>query len=264
MKLPLYQVDSFTQVLFKGNPAAVVLLEDWLPEVSMQAIAAENNLAETAFIKPLSSKQYAIRYFTPVCEVPLCGHATLASGFVLFKENSQSTQVTFITNKQEQLTIKKKENGLLVMSFPKKMPLIIDKIPQLLLDSLSIKPQIVLQNEQAYFARYDSEQAIYKLMVNSDLLKQLAPYSLVVTAPSKEYDFVLRYFAPTHGLAEDPVTGSIQTGLTPYWAQQLQKKQLCSYQASSRGGVIFTEELIDHVLIAGHAKLYAQATIELE
>lgn len=263
MKLPLYQVDSFTQVLFKGNPAAVVLLEDWLSETTMQAIATENNLAETAFLKPLSKELYAIRYFSPICEVPLCGHATLASSFVLFNENQQLTKITFITAKQEQLNVKKKQNALLEMSFPKKPAMTLDTLPNELLASLSIKPHSVLQNEQAYFALYESEQAIYDLKVNTELLKKLAPYSLVVTAKGTEYDFILRYFAPAHGLAEDPVTGSIHTGLTPYWAEQLHKKQLRSYQASARGGVIFTEELVDKVLIAGHAKLYAKAIIEL-
>lgn len=264
MKLPLYQIDSFTNTLFKGNPAGVVILQDWLPVDTMQAIAMENNLSETAFIKPIADKQFTIRYFTPTCEIPLCGHATLACGFIIFKEHPQLSCVTFITKQQEQLVINKKTDGLLEMNFPKKTPIVVDEhIPTTLLESLSIKPQNILINEQAYFAIYAYEQDIYDLKVNSQLLTQLAPHSLAVSALSKDYDFILRYFAPTHGILEDPVTGSIQTGLTPYWANQLNKRQLCSYQASQRGGIIYSEELEDRVSIAGHAVIYAQATIEL-
>lgn len=264
MILPLYQIDSFTNTLFRGNPAAVVILEDWLTTDTMQAIAMENNLSETAFVKPLTDSQFAIRYFTPACEVPLCGHATLASGFIIFKMHPHIKQMTFITEEQERLEVNQRANGLLEMNFPKKLFTVVDNhIPTILLESLSIKPQSILINDQAYCAIYINEQDIYDLTVNSQLLSQLAPHSLVVSAPSKDYDYILRYFAPTHGIAEDPVTGSIQTGLTPYWASQLTKKQLRSYQASQRGGIIYTEEFEDRVSIAGHAVLFAQANIDL-
>lgn len=261
-KLPMFQVDAFTDTLYQGNPAAVVLLEDdWLPEWQMQKIAFENNLSETAFIKLLSEEgHFGIRWFTPVLEVPLCGHATLASAYVLFSIHKNLNQITLDTMQVGQLTVVRGDDGRFVMDFPNRMPKeIIDPIPEALLKGLNFVPQKVLRNDQAYFVIYDDEQTVRKIEPDLHELTKLTPYCLAVTAHSStpEYDFVSRFFAPDHGVAEDPVTGSAHAGLAPYWAEVLGKDKLSAYQASARGGKLFCEVKAERVLIAGNAVLFS-------
>lgn len=261
-KLPMFQVDAFTDTLYQGNPAAVVLLEeDWLPEWQMQKIAFENNLSETAFIKSLEDEgHFCIRWFTPTVEVPLCGHATLASAFVLFSIHKNLNKITFDTMQVGPLWVVKGDEGRFVMDFPNRMPKeIIDPIPDALLAGLSFAPQKVLRNVQAYFVIYDDERKVRELSYSPEHLIKLDPISVVVTAKSSqpEYDFVSRYIATNHGVGEDPVTGSAHAGLAPYWAEVLGKNKLSAYQASARGGKLFCEVKAERVLIEGNAVLFS-------
>lgn len=261
-KFPMFHVDAFTDTLYKGNPAAVVLLEDeWLPEWQMQKIAFENNLSETAFVKSLDDEgHFGIRWFTPTVEVPLCGHATLASAFVLFSIHKDLNQIIFDTMQVGQLIVVRGDDGCFVMDFPNRMPKeTIDTIPEALLKGLNFAPQKVLRNEQAYFVIYDDEQKVRESDPDLKQLIKLIPYCVIVTAPSNyaDYDFVSRFFAPDHGIAEDPVTGSAHAGLAPYWAEVLGKSKLSAYQASARGGKLFCEVKTERVFIAGNAVLFS-------
>lgn len=265
-KFPMFHVDAFTDTLFQGNPAAVVLLQhEWLPEWQMQKIAFENNLSETAFVKQLEEKgHYMIRWFTPVNEVPLCGHATLASSFVLLNANQNLTRITFDTLQVGRLTVEKGNNGRLAMNFPNRQPTeVIEQAPEALLKGLSIAPQKLLRSIQAYFVIYDDEQKVKEVTYLPEQLIKLAPISVVVTAQgdSPEYDIISRYIATNHGVVEDPVTGSIHAGLAPYWANQLGKNKLVAYQASVRGGTLYCEVKGDRIIIEGHAVLFSNGFV---
>lgn len=261
MKLPIYQVDAFTDQLFKGNYAAVVPLTQAISNELMQQIATENNLSETAFVLQLAKDHYQIRWFSPVTEIDFCGHATLAAAFVLFAQ-SDSTKLRFSTLAVGDLVVSKQAGDWIQMDFPKR-PATPVTAPEALLAGLSIAPAAVLQSAQAYFAIYADEQQVKQLTTESAELKKLAPYDVVATAPGTNYDFVSRYFWPANGGDEDPVTGSIHAGLVPYWAEQLGKNQLIAYQASSRGGVLACELTQDRVLVSGQAKLYLHGEIYL-
>lgn len=259
-KLPMFQVDAFTDSLYQGNPAAVVIIEEeWLSEEQMQKIAFENNLSETAFVKALDEiGHYLIRWFTPTTEVPLCGHATLASAFILFKIHNKLSEILFDTLHAGQLKITRGEQDHLMMDFPNRAPTeTIDQIPADLIKGLSIAPQAVLKSVQAYFVIYDSEDKVRNVIPDPSHLIHLNPMSIVVTARSTSpYDFVSRYFATNHGVGEDPVTGSIHAGLAPYWASVLGKDKLSAYQASQRGGKLTCEIRGDRVIIQGQAVLF--------
>jgi predicted PhzF superfamily epimerase YddE/YHI9 len=242
MELDIFVVDAFTDQRFKGNSAAVIPLTDWLDAELMQDIAAENNLSETAFIKSLSANKYEIRWFSPLTEIDFCGHATLASSYVIFNHFDCDGE----------------------MSFPNQCPEPVIDIPQALLNGLSSKPVQVLKNSQAYFAVMASEGEVRNLQYQSEQLKQLAPFDVVVTAKAREYDFISRYFWPANGGDEDPVTGSIHAGLAPYWAQVLSTTNLVAYQASKRGGVLFCKLDEDRVLVSGFAVLYMQGKAHIE
>lgn len=261
MKLSIYQVDAFTDQLFKGNYAAVVPLSHAISADLMQQIATENNLSETAFVLPIGKEHYQIRWFSPVTEIDFCGHASLAAAFVLFSQ-SDCTELRFSTLEVGDLMISKQANGWIQMDFPKR-PARTVEAPEALLAGLSIAPATVLQSAQAYFAIYNDEQQVQQLTTDSSELKKLAPYDVVATAAGTHYDFVSRYFWPANGGDEDPVTGSIHAGLVPYWAEQLGKNQLMAYQASTRGGVLRCELTKDRVLVSGQAKLYLQGEIYL-
>ena len=263
MELEINIVDAFTDVLFKGNSAAVIITDDWLADDLMQSIAIENNLSETAFVKRLTQKQYEIRWFSPMTEIDFCGHATLASSFVIFAKNKNQTQISFYAKAVGHLTISKMADGYFQMDFPSRPPKTISDIPSALLNGLSIKPKAILRNEQAYFAIFENENEVNSVVTDNDLLKQLAPFDVVVTAQSTKYDFVSRYFWPANGGDEDPVTGSIHTGLAPYWADKLKKKNLIAYQASKRGGVIICQVSDDKVYLLGKAVQYLSGTIQV-
>lgn len=261
MRLPLYQVDAFTDKLFGGNPAAVCPLETWLPDATMQAIAAENNLSETAFFVRQGS-DYALRWFTPTVEVDLCGHATLASGYIVLRVlEPQRAAVRFNTVKAGTLTVQR-QNELLAMDFPAR-PAIPTPAPPGLLEALGGKPRDVL-HARDHLIVYDSAAEIAALKPDLAALAGVDGWAAIVTAPGEDgVDFVSRFFAPAQGVPEDPVTGSSHTTLIPYWAKRLGKNKLEARQLSRRGGALSCTLNGDRVGIAGRAALYLEGTIEV-
>ena len=262
MQLKIHQIDAFTNELFKGNYAAVIDLDTWLDDKLMLKIGAENNVSETAFTCRQADGGFAIRWFSPLMEIDFCGHATLAAAFVLCEQYNLS-QIRFQADAVGQLMINKNDDGSFAMTFPKQAPFVTPEIPSELLTGLSIQPVKVLKNKQPYFAIYESEQDILNLKTDSSLLKTLAPLDVVATAPSAKYDFISHYFWPANGGDEDYVTGSIHTGLAPYWAKELGKTSLSAYQASSRGGHMQCEVSEHSVTLTGYAVRYMQGTIYL-
>lgn len=266
MKLAIKVIDAFTDKQFRGNSAAVIVLDRWLPDALMQSIAIENNLSETAFLLKEENVTedtlvYHIRWFSPVTEIDFCGHATLASAHVVFGLFPDSHEIEFVADAVGVMRVEKKADGFIQMNFPSRAPQKPDYIPSALLDGLSIAPSAILQNDQAYFAIYDNEDDVMLVEQDTSQIKKLAPYDVVVTAPSKHFDFVSRYFWPANGGDEDPVTGSIHTGLAPYWSQQLGKKELDAYQASKRGGVLKCVVAGDRILVSGQTVQYLSGEI---
>jgi len=262
MRLPLYQVDAFTGDLFGGNPAAVCPLERWPPDTILQAIAAENNLSETAFFVR-DGDGYALRWFTPSVEVDLCGHATLASGFVImsFLEPGREA-VSFRTVKAGTLTVTRAAD-LLAMDFPSR-PALPAEAPVGLLEALGGTPRTVL-HARDYLVVYDSAAEIAALRPDfAALVKVKDCWAAIVTAPGENgVDFVSRFFAPAQGVPEDPATGSSHCTLTPYWADRLGKTTLEARQLSRRGGALRCTLNRDRVIIAGQAVLYFKGHISL-
>ena len=262
MRLPLYQIDAFANRPFEGNPAAVVPLETWLSDELMQAIAEENNLAETAFFVPIKGG-FHIRWFTPNNEVKLCGHATLASAYVLYNcLGHESDTIKFESLSGELLVSKKDE--ILTLDFPAQKPKSCPAPEALImgLGKFTKSPVEVLRNED-YLCVLGSEDELARMNPDYNLLNQLDLRGVIVTASSKEYDFVARFFAPKYGIPEDSVTGSAYTQLVPYWAEKLSKKQFKAKQISSRGGELFCELSGDRVFISGKAIKYLEGSIEL-
>lgn len=260
MKLPLYQIDAFTTKVFKGNPAAVVPLAEWLPDDLMQSIALENNLSETAFFVK-EGNEYHIRWFTPAVEVPLCGHATLASSYVIFNFIEKESDTITFNSKSGKLVITK-DNERIVLNFPANKPGKIEP-PQNLLDAMPADPVEVLFNK-SFLAVFNDEETVRNMKPDMRILANLHEDGLIITAPGKEYDFVSRFFVPSAGIDEDPVTGYAHTILTPYWSERLGKAELNAYQASKRGGEVFVENLTeDRVKISGTAVLYMVGEIEI-
>lgn len=261
MKIPIYQVDAFTYERFKGNPAAVCPLDSWLPDAVMQNIAAENNLAETAFIVP-ARNEYEIRWFTPTVEVDLCGHATLASAYVLFNELSfGGDQINFISHRSGPLSVTK-IGTILALNFP------VDTLSELPLSpafaiGLSEAPVKVFKGKTDYLFVYNSEAEILALQPDFEALKAHPVRGIIVTAPGETTDFVSRFFGPACGVNEDPVTGSAHTTLTPYWSSVLGKTELTARQLSHRTGDLNCKLLGDRVEIAGEAVLYLRGEIQV-
>ncbi|WKD48870.1 PhzF family phenazine biosynthesis protein [Microbulbifer spongiae] len=263
MQLEITIVDAFTDTLFKGNSAAVIITQQWLADDLMQSIAAENNLSETAFLMKFSDSEYRIRWFSPVTEIDFCGHATLASAFVLFSKNPTLQSVHFSAGAVGKMYIARADDGYITMHFPKRAPHPVAHIPGDLMTGLSIQPADVLRNNQAYFAIYEREEDIFNLKPDPAKLKILAPFDVVATARSVQYDFISRYFWPANGGVEDPVTGSIHTGLAPYWAEKLDKSRLTAFQASKRGGLLNCQVKEDRVIISGKAVQYLKGNISV-
>jgi predicted PhzF superfamily epimerase YddE/YHI9 len=259
MRLPLYQVDAFTDSVFSGNPAAVCPLSAWLPDATMQAIAAENNLAETAFFVP-EGGDYTLRWFTPTVEVDLCGHATLAAGLVVFQfMEPQRHSVRFRTMKAGALTVGKR-GELLEMDFPAR-PASPVKPPPDLLAALGGEPREVLRARD-YLVVYDSAADVRALAPDLAALGEVDCWAAIVTAPGADgIDFVSRFFAPKQGIPEDPVTGSSHCTLVPYWARRLGKNTLEARQISRRGGALSCALDGERVSIAGRAALYLEGQI---
>ena len=262
MKIPFYQVDAFSGKIFSGNPAAVCVMDEWLDNDSLQAIAAENNLSETAFLVPKAKEQYFLRWFTPTVEVDLCGHATLASAFVIFSFiDSTLSSVTFET--ASGLLSVARSDELLSMDFPARKPHPADK-PPLLSQALGAEPLEVLKSRDL-LAVFQNESTIRNMNPDFDKLKQIRDtFAIIVTAPGEKSDFVSRFFAPRAGIPEDPVTGSSHCTLIPYWAERLNKNKMHAFQLSKRGGELFCENSGDRVRISGHAVLYAKGELYLK
>jgi PhzF family phenazine biosynthesis protein len=261
MELRLFQVDAFTSQIFRGNPAAVCPLTQWLPDETLQAIAQENNLAETAYFVP-ENGEFKLRWFTPRVEVDLCGHATLASSFVLFNDLEPSRQAVRFESRSGPLFVKK--NGdLLMMDFPAWRLEPSERPPIALLEGLGKHPGelFVTKPGTNYFAVYESETAVRSLRPNFDRLEELHPYGVIVTARGDKVDCASRYFVPSYGIPEDPVTGSIHSALTPFWGKRLNKKDIHAQQVSARGGDLFCEDRGDRVNISGRAIKYLEGQI---
>lgn len=263
MQLSIFQVDAFTDTLFGGNYAAVVPLADWLSAELMQAIAAENNVSETAFVVKQADGGYAIRWFSPLAEIDFCGHATLAAAFVLFRLNPDTQVLRFRAAAVGELSLSRETDGLIHMDAPRLAPEPVEEAPALLLDGLSIRPDSVLVSRQAWFAVYADEGQVRAVEQDPELIRQLAPRDVVVTAPGHEVDFVSRYFWPANGGLEDMVTGSIHAGLAPYWAERLGRDRLVAVQASARCGRLYCQVEAERVRISGYAVLYLEGCIHL-
>ncbi len=263
MSLPIYQLDAFTNQIFGGNPAAVVPLDTWLPDATMQTIAAENNLAETAFYVPTDSG-FHIRWFTPTVEVDLCGHATLATAYVLFHlQNYPKDRISFESRSGELIVCK--EGDWLILDFPKDTLHKQLLSPPALLEALGeTVPVEILRGKTDFMVVLENEQQVRDLQPDVIVLSTLPARGVIVTAKGDEVDFVSRFFAPQSGIAEDPVTGSAHTTLTPYWADKLGKTELSALQVSPRGGVLKTKLMGDRVEIAGQVRLYLKGTIEID
>jgi PhzF family phenazine biosynthesis protein len=261
MRLPIYQVDAFTDTLFGGNPAAVCPLQAWLPDATMQAIAAENNLSETAFFVR-EAGDYALRWFTPSVEVDLCGHATLAAAHVVFSFLEPARErVRFRTLKAGTLEVSRRSD-LLTMDFPAR-PAAPCEAPAGLLAALGGTPREVLRARDCLVV-YGSAAEIATLKPDLIALAAVDCWGVIVTAPGEdELDFVSRFFAPAQGVPEDPVTGSAHSTLVPYWAKLLGKKTLTARQLSRRGGLLYCALNDERVDIGGHAVTYLTGHIEL-
>ncbi len=262
MRLKIFQVDAFTDKLFAGNPAAVVLCENELSEKLMQSIAAENNLAETAFVN-IKPDRLDIRWFTPTVEVDLCGHATLAAAHVLFEHQGVVGSLLSFESRSGTLRVHKIERGLW-LDFPTDRFVRENNIPEELIKGLGIEPQELYRGRDDYLAILDSEDYIRDLSPDQAALAALAHLpvrGVIVSAQSNEVDFISRFFAPQSGVPEDPVTGSAHTTLIPYWSNRLSKKMMTARQLSARGGSLLCEDHGDRVMIGGSAVMYLKGEI---
>ncbi|MEJ8801552.1 PhzF family phenazine biosynthesis protein [Pontibacter sp. H249] len=260
-KLKLYQIDAFTEKVFGGNPAAVCVLDKWLDEAVMQSIATENNLAETAFVVPVDDA-YEIRWFTPTVEVDLCGHATLAAAYVLFKYyNHPTDKITLESRNSGQLAVSRNGEEL-TLDFP------VDSLseietPEVLVEALGKAPIAAFKGKTDFMLLFPAHQDIEKLNPDFRLIESAGGRGVIVTAPGNEVDFVSRFFCPNVGINEDPVTGSAHTTLTPYWSQRLGKAILTAKQLSKRQGNLTCELAGDRVKITGKAVTYLTGEIEV-
>ena len=259
MKLDLYQVDAFAKQRFEGNPAAVCPLDEWLPDSLMQQLAIENNLSETVFFVK-ENEGYHIRWFTPESEVNLCGHATLASAFVLFNILKIPGDDIVFNSKSGLLPVTRKDQ-LITLNFPAQIAQLCE-MPSRLEEILGASPIECLEQEDLLVV-FDDEETVRNLSPNFEALKSLDYRGVIVTARSEEFDFVARFFAPQVGINEDPVTGSAYTKLVPYWAKKTGKSKFHAKQVSSRGGELHCELKDDRVTIAGTAVLFLTGTIEI-
>jgi PhzF family phenazine biosynthesis protein len=263
MELPLYQVDAFTNHLFGGNPAAVVLLEEWLEDDAMLKIARENNLSETAFVCR-DGGGFHIRWFTPAVEVDLCGHATLASAHVLFKHGLTDNDKIQFASKSGELVVSR-DGDLLVLDFPSDPPRELapeDQTGRAIALALGATP-LELHEGRYHLAVFESAAAVASLEPDFAQLADIPHYAVIATAPGEDCDFVSRFFGPRVGVSEDPVTGSAHCILVPYWGRRLEKTHLHARQTSARAGELFCEDLGQRVRIAGHAVEYLVGKIEV-
>ena len=267
MKFPIFQVDAFAGNAFSGNPAAVCPLETWLQEDLMQAIAEENNLSETAFFVQEGPDDYRLRWFAPQSEVQLCGHGTLASAFIIFNVLKKgSTQVRFHTCSGT--LVVENDGDYLKMDFPAIPAKPCTNVPKELTLGLRPFPRIVLESgataaERNYFVVYEADNEVRNAELDLASLAKLHPAGVCITAPGTQCDFVSRYFVPSYGIPEDPVTGSTHCTLGPYWADRLKKRTLRARQVSARGGELIVEPYGLRVTLKGKAVLYLEGRIVL-
>jgi len=258
MNIKIYQIDAFANQTFKGNPAAVCPLDSWLPDELMQSIAAENNLSETAFFVR-EGEEFFIRWFTPSAEVALCGHATLASAFVLFNIlDFKGDRIDF--NSKSGILPVSKSGERLVLDFPSQPPEPCD-VPEEIIEAFGVAPRECLKAED-YVVIFQNAEQVQSASPDFEILRNLDSRGVIISAASEEYDFVARFFAPNLGILEDPVTGSAYTQLVPYWAKKTDKTVFHARQVSSRGGELFCELVGDRVKIAGSAVKYLEGSIE--
>jgi PhzF family phenazine biosynthesis protein len=264
MRIPVFHVDAFTNQLFSGNPAAVCPLQAWLDDELLRKVAAENNLSETAFFVP-KGDDYELRWFGARGEVKLCGHATLAAAHVAITSmEARGSAVRFETRHSGSITVN--QNGsLLSMNFPALSPSHCANLPDALIPALgpAPRPTDVLEVNETYIVVYDNQIAIQDMRPDFARLQQFHPYTVAVTAPGAEVDFVSRYFKPSYGMPEDPVTGSAHCALTPYWAGRLGKSQLHARQLSERGGELWCAVAGTRVTLKGHAVLTLEGSLLL-
>jgi PhzF family phenazine biosynthesis protein len=261
MKLKLYQVDAFAEKLFMGNPAAVCPLESWLPNELLQKIAMENNLSETAFFVK-ENDAYHIRWFTPLIEVDLCGHATLASSHVIFEFLNYKENTIHFSSKSGDLFVRK-ENEYLILNFPTDKILKIET-PALLVEGIGIAPLETYKGISDYMLLYKNQEQIEKINPDFKILSQTGTRGIIVTSKGNECDFVSRFFGPGVGIDEDPVTGSAHTTLIPYWQKVLGKNEMTALQLSKRKGYLICKYLGERVEIGGKVKTFLIGEIEME
>jgi len=264
MKLKIYQVDAFTDKIFSGNPAAVIPLNEWLADQTLQNIAAENNLAETAFYIPLPGDgdgRFHLRWFTPENEVDLCGHATIASAFVLYHQENFSGEEIIFESKSGKLTVRKSGDNF-VLNFPA-YSLNPAEATNDVLNAIGKIPSEVFSMNNDLMLVYHDQATLQMIKPDFGKLKQCAARAVLITAPSDEADFVYRFFAPKMGIDEDPATGSAQCSLIPYWSMRLSKNILSSIQLSKRKGILKGELISNRVEISGKAVLYLKGEIDV-
>lgn len=271
MKLFLYQADAFTNKLFSGNPAAIVPLKRWVEDELMQDIAMENNLAETAFFVPSKQKgvDYDLRWFTPASEINLCGHATMGSAFIIFEILKEKKKKIVFSTKSGLLTVNKNletsSSGEFSaeMDFPSWKPARIDEYPAGLQEMLGVNEIVGVYKHRDLLVELNKEEDVKNAQPDFTALKKTGE-KIIITAPGKDVDFVSRFFAPSVGVDEDPVTGSAHSQLIPFWAEKLNKKVMKARQLSKRGGEIYCQLNGDRVIMGGGCVFYMEALIRLK
>jgi PhzF family phenazine biosynthesis protein len=262
MRVPIFHVDAFTTRLFAGNPAAVMRLERYPDDAVLQAIAGENNLAETAFLVP-DAGDYRLRWFTPALEVPLCGHATLASAAVVMERLEPGRTSVIFHSASGPLPVQRTETGY-VLNFPARPSEPIE-IPPALTQALGAAPAGVTLNEFNYLAIFENARTVRDLAPNMAAVARLDRLGVIVTAPGDDgYDFVSRYFAPAKGIPEDPVTGAAHCMLAPYWSKRLGKTAFRAFQASRRGGVVNCRIAGERIELEGACVFYSEGEAQIE
>ena len=265
MRIPFFYVDAFTDRPFHGNPAAVCLLDSWLDVGQMHKVAAENNLSATAFLLP-QGKNYEIRWFTVQSELKLCGHATLASGFVVLKLlRPESEEVRFSSRFHGMLTVQKSKtfHSLSFPAFPPQPVAEITSEVTAALSRMNLHASEIWKVNQVYMLVVEDQHVVQNMKPDFEALRSLHPHAVLITARGEEVDFVSRYFAPGYGIPEDPATGSSHCLLAPYWSRRLGKPKLHARQLSLRGGELWCEVVGDRVVLHSNAVLTMRGTLSI-
>jgi PhzF family phenazine biosynthesis protein len=257
MKLPIYQLDAFSLNVFGGNPAAVCPLDDWPEDALLQAIAAENNLAETAFFVR-GPRAIELRWFTPSIEVDLCGHATLATAALILDHLGPERDAVAFETRSGRLMVQRDGDGF-AMDLPADPPVPVEPC-QGLVEALGVTPLAILAGRD-YLVRVADESSVRRVVPDLGALARIDRRGVIVTAPGQAHDFVSRFFAPGAGVPEDPVTGSAHCALTPYWARELGKRELRAFQLSARGGEVLCTDLGERVRLWGRCAFYLEGRI---